>query len=208
MNLRRLAPFVAIGLAIAGCVADDQDSISGTLPGSRDSNPLTGAFGQSGLLFDSSCEIALERIKEVALTEVTPWGLETDYWLRGPVLAVEEAMEFDDAGAPDMAESSQGSGAPEFSETNTQEVGVDEGDILETNGTHIFKADSSGISVIDVNTLDVNQAAVLPEGQHHLILHKDKLAVVSSLWSSWDTTHLRMFSVSGSGELQLETTEI
>lgn len=208
MNFRRLAPFVAIGLAMAGCIADDQDSTSGTLHDERESNLPTGAFGQIGLLFDSSCEIALERIKEVALTEVTPWGLETDYWRQGPVLAVEPAMEFDDAGAPDMAESSQGSGAPEFSETNTQEIGVDEGDILETNGTHIFKADSSGISVIDVSTLEVKQAAVLPEGQHHLILHEDRLAVVSSLWSSWDTTHLRIFSVTGDGNLELETTEI
>ena len=40
---------------------------------------------------------------------------------------------------------------PDYSGTNTQEVGVDEGDIVETNGTHVFVAVADGVRIVEVD---------------------------------------------------------
>ena len=74
-------------LTTTGCIADDTDSyrqnLSGseTLPSVTQPNRPTGAFGRTGLLFDTTCDVILDEIKTIALEEVTPWGLESDYWM-------------------------------------------------------------------------------------------------------------------------------
>ena len=119
-------------LTTTGCIADDTDSdgqhSSGTETSSSatEPNPPTGAFGRTGLLFDTTCDAILDEIKTIALTEVTPWGLESDYW----ILEEESFMEVEESvGATEMSDASADSSRGDFSETNTQEVGVDEGDI-------------------------------------------------------------------------------
>ena len=197
-------------LATTGCIADDTDSFgrassgSETPPSITQPNQPTGAFGRSGLLFDTTCDVILNEIKTIALTEVTPWGLESDYWMieDRAVMEVEEPV-----GAAEMSDTSAGSSAPDFSETNTQEVGVDEGDVVETDGFRIFRASQNQLDVIDVDTLSVTYSVVLPEGSHHLVLHDGHLAVVSDLWQLWDTTHIRVFNVTGNGDIQLNSTE-
>ena len=39
------------------------------------------------------------------------------------------------------------------------------------------------------------------------MLHEGQLAVVSDLWQSWDTTHIRVLSVTENGSVQLQSTE-
>ena len=194
MNFVKNTAILLIGaVATTGCIADDTDSFgqlssgSGTLPSVTQPYRPTGAFGRSGLLFDTTCDVILNEIKTIALTEVTPWGLEGGYWMfeESAVMAVEES-----AGAAEMSDMSADSSARDFSETNTQEIGVDEGDILETDGTHIFRASQNQLDIIDVDTLTVTDSVIIPEGTHHLVLHEGQLAVVSDLWQSWDTTHI------------------
>ena len=111
-------------------------------------------------------------------------------------MEVEESV-----GATEMSDASADSSRGDFSETNTQEVGVDEGDILETDGIRIFRASSNQLDVIDVETLGVTDSVILPNGTHNLVLHDGQLAVVSNLWQSWDTTHIRVFTVTEDGRL-------
>ena len=197
-------------LTTTGCIADDTDSdgqhSSGTETSSSatEPNPPTGAFGRTGLLFDTTCDAILDEIKTIALTEVTPWGLESDYW----ILEEESFMEVEESvGASEMSDASADSSRGDFSETNTQEVGVDEGDILETDGIRIFRASSNQLDVIDVETLGVTDSVILPDGTHNLVLHDGQLAVVSNLWQSWDTTHIRVFTVTEDGRIELQSTE-
>ena len=74
-------------LTTTGCIADDTDSYRQNLSGSETSSSVTqpnlptGAFGRTGLLFDTTCDVILDEIKTIALEEVTPWGLESDYWM-------------------------------------------------------------------------------------------------------------------------------
>ena len=208
--VKNTAILLIAALATTGCIADDADSFgqlssgNGTLPSVTQPYRPTGAFGRSGLLFDTTCDVILNEFKTIALTEVTPWGLEGDYWMieESAVMAVEDSV-----GAAEMSEMSADSSARDFSETNTQEIGVDEGDILETDGTHIFRASHDQLDIIDVDTLTVTDSVILPEGTHHLVLHDGQLAVVSDLWQSWDTTHIRVFSVTEDGSVQLQSTE-
>lgn len=197
-------------LTTTGCIADDTDSyrqnLSGseTLPSVTQPNRPTGAFGRTGLLFDTTCDVILDEIKTIALEEVTPWGLESDYWM------IEERIDMEveeSVAASEMSDASADSPARDFSETNTQEVGVDEGDIIETDGIHIFRASHNQLDIIDVDTLQVVDSVTLPDGTHHLVLHEGQLAVVSDLWQSWDTTLIRVLSVTENGSVQLQSTE-
>lgn len=197
-------------LTTTGCIADDTDSdgqhLSGseTLPSATQSDRPTGAFGRTGLLFDSTCDVILDEIKTIALREVTPWGLESDYW----ILEERFDMEIEESvAASEMSDAPADSATGDFSETNTQEIGVDEGDIIETDGIRIFRASVNQLDVIDVDRLKVVDSVTLPAGTHHLVLHEGQLAVVSDLWQSWDTTHIRVFSVTENGNVQLQSVE-
>ena len=56
-------------------------------------NLPTGAFGRTGLLFDTTCDVILDEIKTIAHEEVTPWGLESDYWMIEEIdMEVEESV--------------------------------------------------------------------------------------------------------------------
>lgn len=66
----------------------------------------------------------------------------------GPVLA-------DLAGpAPAAAEDSAGSANADFSTTNLQEAGVDESDVVKSDGTHLYVADGDELRIVRVQPLD------------------------------------------------------
>jgi uncharacterized secreted protein with C-terminal beta-propeller domain len=55
----------------------------------------------------------------------------------------ESSMEAPEAGSGDMGGGQSDSSVPEFSETNVQEAGVDEPDVVKTNGTHVYTINSN-----------------------------------------------------------------
>ena len=93
-----------------------------------------------------------------ALQRVTAWGLGGDPWnyYGGPVPMMEMATADGPAnGGPathavERPDCRAGADSRTFSGTNTQEVGVDEGDIVETDGTHVFVASQDGVRIVDV----------------------------------------------------------
>src|SRR3954469_20053553 len=89
----------------------------------------------------------------------------------------------DQAGAP-QASGGEGT-STDFSTTNVQEQGVDEPDIVKTDGTTIFAVVNGVLHSIDARgaepkLLDTLQ---LDEGYgHELLLHGDRLLVVQNAW--------------------------
>jgi len=93
-----------------------------------------------------------------------------------------------DGAAPSpAAESQRGAGAdrPDFSQTNAQETGVDEPDIVKTDGRTVFAIAEGKLRALDVSggaprllgTLDLGGA-----GGHQLLIRADRLLVMSSAY--------------------------
>jgi uncharacterized secreted protein with C-terminal beta-propeller domain len=87
-----------------------------------------------------------------------------------------------DADADMSAESGSSSG--NYSQTNTQEQGVDEADFIKTNGTHIFVA--SGLDLVIATVLDngeLDEAGRLTVGGRpdEMFLYRDMVVVFSTL---------------------------
>lgn len=141
-------------------------------------------FGASRLLSGADCDVVLERIVTVALERVTAWGLDQPYdWRVMPV----EVMATDDIAMAESAATDAGS-APAFSDTNTQEAGVDEADTVETDGRVLYTVDENGVTIIDIATATVLATINLEPADHRLLLADGILTVISSPWSRWNTT--------------------
>jgi hypothetical protein len=82
------------------------------------------------------------------------------------------------------------SSAPEagtdFSETNVQEAGVDEADLVKTNGRHLFVASGGALRVLDVTDAQprVVGRLALPGSAHQLLLRGSRLLVLAAAESA------------------------
>jgi hypothetical protein len=192
---------------LTGCIADDPDaapprsttSVSATgeqIPPASNDGPQFGGFGSSRMGFFSDCPQLLGYLREHTLERVTEWGLGYGYYpyARGDMAAAAEttAAASDSAGGMQSAPAATG---PTYSETNTQEVGVDEGDIVETNGTHLFVAGQDGVRIVDVAASDVAATLAVPQGSHQLILDGTRLMVATQPWNSGQEIVVSLFDV-------------
>lgn len=144
---------------------------------------LSNLTSQVGTI--NSCSALSERFQE---HNYTPY-----YYLSEPMM-MDDMEESNDMGAGDSAVSMEaGSGYTEdmtkyeFSETNIQEAGVDEPDVVKTNGTHIYTINSDyrspAVQVVKTNSGDMElESSILfnnstPSG---IFLKDDKLIVLTS----------------------------
>ncbi|MBI4885455.1 MAG: beta-propeller domain-containing protein, partial [Actinobacteria bacterium] len=160
--------------------------------------PAAG-FGSSRLAFFEDCPDLLGYLRTQALERVTAWGLDGGggYYYRfegvvtseiSPTAASDEKSSTDFGAAPSTE-------APTYSGTNTQEVGVDEGDVVETNGTYIFVAGQDGVRIIEVATASVVTNLEVPDGTHQLLLDGTRLLVVTQPWSGAEDTVVSLYDV-------------
>src|SRR4051812_45973542 len=120
-----------------------------------------------------SCGELLGYAKSRAARFVGPWGL-------GPAgVAVRTAQ-------PPVATGSRERGAApkqgvDYSGTNVQEEGVDEPDLVKTNGTTLFAVSNGKLSAVDVRGRPkLLDSLALDNGwSHELLLHGDRLLVLS-----------------------------
>jgi hypothetical protein len=217
---RRVAAVIGSSLLVVsavGCAGDEPDatptSVAGpgaTEPGepepgepepgapdtsgSRPSRP-SGGFGTSRLTFFGECDDLLAYLQAETLDRVTAWGLGYGGYypmaVRGDMTASTEAPAAMDesAGAPL-------DDGPAYSTTNTQEQGVDEGDIVETNGGYVFVASTDGVRIVDVERADVVERLDVPEGEHQLLLDDDRLLVATQLWANAEESVVSLYDVS------------
>ncbi|MCB0991519.1 MAG: beta-propeller domain-containing protein [Acidimicrobiales bacterium] len=154
------ATFLAFATATAACTSDGEKSSGG------DPTPSTIDIGTPGIdtqlisalaAFDS-CDAFLDHMKTNALEVVGPWGLNNG-WFGGPFMAVDDV-------AMDAAASGEATGAPfaesatettaarqegvDFSGTNIQEAGVDEPDLVKTDGSRMLVIADGTLHLLDV----------------------------------------------------------
>jgi hypothetical protein len=168
----------------------------GTVPSTAPSGPQ--GFASANLQFFGDCDALLGYMKTEASKRVTAWGLGGGvYYGDGRVMEGDMATT-DDAGAgtPEGAPSPGLVEGQDYSGTNTQEVGVDEGDIVETDGVHVYVASTDGLRIVSVADADVVAEPELPQGAHQLLLDGGRLVVVTSSWGGAPDTIVSLFDVS------------
>jgi len=166
------------------------------IPSDRTHGPARfSSFGSSRLRFFAECPDLLAYMQDEATKRVTAWGLNggpLGRYFPGMPLASAAGAPAGTA-APMAVEDSAASGAPtaaappNFSGTNTQEVGVDEGDIVETDGTHVFVASQDGVRIVDVASAQVISRLDVPQGTSQLLLDGTRLLVVTQPYTGVDT---------------------
>lgn len=111
----------------------------------------------SALAAFDSCDAFLDHMKANALEVVGPWGLDSG-WYGGPFITettVEASAEADtaagdagDSGA--VAREQGGQEGVDFSGTNVQEAGVDEPDLVKTDGSRMLVVSEGSLHLLDV----------------------------------------------------------
>lgn len=148
----------------------------------------SGVVAAGSLVQFDDCGPLLEHLQREALDRVTAWGLPGGWWWGGPV-----AMEGDvavDFAAP--AESNEGGrvagmvAGEDYSATNVQEIGVDEPDVMKTDGNLLVTVVQQVLRVVDLTGAEPVQLATmrLPDdlGDPQLLLDGDRLLVVGQRW--------------------------
>ena len=171
--LARLAPVCLAGiLGAAACTDTAETGGNGLDPDRTPSTDLSSddIVLTSGLQTVDSCDALLERIKDEAIERVGPYGFQSDnYFFEGGIRLEagddEEAAESEAQAAPATTTAARAdsglaaadgddSGAltesgEDFSETNNQEQGVDEADLVKTDGERLVIVSGSTLRVID-----------------------------------------------------------
>lgn len=98
-----------------------------------------------------SCDHALTSLRAAVMPYVGPYGI--DIYGGGATDAVgPDAAAGEDKGAAAAPESAEGSAPSDYSGTNTQEVGIDEPDIVKTDGKRILVLRDGVLRVVDAAT--------------------------------------------------------
>lgn len=143
--LRRRGMWRRIGLLVGGGIAAGAVVLINVVPADE--------AAASGLVPFDSCADALDHLKDEAAERAGPWGLGGGGAMplvadgAGRDMALESG---DDAAAVAPNETSDAAGSSSHSTTNVQEIGVDEPDIVKTDGRLIVTTTGSTLRVVDV----------------------------------------------------------
>ena len=122
----------------------------------------------------------------------------------GDVMLLEESAEITtmDAGAADTAANQKVTGDADYSQTNVREAGVDEGDVVKTDGSYLYILKSSGsVRIVDIRGTKMKEIAEiqpekLNESIEDLYLDGDRLMLVTTGYeSSMEEAESDMYTV-------------
>ena len=152
----------AVTALLAGGCTRSAGSPAGTPPG--------GTAKVALVAFDS-CAGALRELTRAAAPFVGPFGLPGPGDQGGVAVAArEDSAVGGEAAAP---------AAPEHSSTNTHEAGVDEPDLVKTDGRRLVTVVDGRLRVVDLASRRVTATLDLPDGPaEQLLLHGDRALVV------------------------------
>jgi hypothetical protein len=138
-----------------------------------------------GLEEFTNCDAMLTYVKNAALARVGPYGLGSPMYWRGPVTApgpMPGGRPVDGGAAtPPPSPTSPGPGVPDHSGTNVQEAGVDEPDIVKTDGRRLLSVINNQLLITDLTGATPRLAGklALPYGAQ-LLLQGDHVLVISN----------------------------
>jgi uncharacterized secreted protein with C-terminal beta-propeller domain len=176
------AAVVGLGLGAAGSAV-----VVGLADG--ESTPPPDPPGTIGLVAYDSCQSALRELKNAALPHVGPYGFGSE------ILSLEQDAQVAAPGR-DGAESAAAAGGPGsadrqggYSTTNVHESGVDEPDLVKTDGRRVVTVANGALDVVDVATHKMTariplstgaEDPVYGSGADQLLLDGDRALVMIS----------------------------
>ena len=187
---------------LVGCSSGETSSDS-TISGSSLINTLTDEISTYAGFND--CESVLDWTKAEMLKRVGPYGLETypymyANWRTG---VMEDSMAAStEAPAADTSSGAEFAPMPGTSTTNTQEVNVDEGDIVETDGRYVYSIIDHRVRSVDIDNAVLLSEIDLPQGDSQMVLSGDQLLVATMTWTSAADTIVSQFEITD-GSLEM-----
>ena len=187
---KTLALLMAGVLAVSACSGKPQTSAGGT---DRPEDETVIELGSDEIVLTArlvrfdDCDALLDRLRSDAAERVGPWGFGPERYATGGI--EEEGMPAEaaeDAGdVADSAASSPAAQAPalvegvDYSGTNVQEAGVDEADIIKTDGRRIFVMSAGRLVVVDASSREIlGSVRVADARSAELFLHGDSLLAI------------------------------
>ena len=187
--MRRFAAAMAVGsLLLAACtsgatVAEETSDTTRRVP----AQPQFQVAG--GLEPFDACEDLLGWITSHAVDLVGPYGFDGAYpYLRGDVVFEESIGAGADAAAEAAPRSAPtGPASDDFTSTNVQELGIDEPDIVKTDGERIVVVSGNQLHVVTVANGRLALAGTVDLGfwTQDLFLTGDRVIAVSNGWNDW-----------------------
>ena len=129
----------------------------------------------------SDCGAVLGYVHANAAGVVGPWGLVGGQRLEGDVIE-EGAIVADSAASGDFASLQAG---VDYSTSNVQEAGIDEPDVIKTDGERIIVATQNRVQIVDVTGPEPSLAATLDLDDlwgWRLLLHGDRVLAFATRW--------------------------
>jgi uncharacterized secreted protein with C-terminal beta-propeller domain len=127
----------------------------------------------------TSCDELLSSVREAAKRSVGPWGFANG----GGMYFAEDAR---GVPVPAQADGAAKNAAPaqgqDYSGTNTHTAGVDEPDLVKTDGKRILVVSGSSLHVIDAQTKKQTSQIPLEPGTSQLLLQGDHVLVLSQTY--------------------------
>ncbi|MEN9801919.1 MAG: hypothetical protein RLZ37_1044, partial [Actinomycetota bacterium] len=185
-------PAIAAALVMSSCSGGDGDT---SFAGGGD----TQDSAESSFEDFASCDAFISWTKAEMRKRVGPYGLDAYPWM----YARSASEGLSEAPMPDIA-SDAGGVMPDTSVTNTQEIDVDEGDIVETDGRFVYSIVDNRLRSVDLDSATLLDEIDLPTGDSQMILSGGRLIVVTSQWDATADTVVTVYSVAG-GKLSFES---
>jgi hypothetical protein len=169
---------VVAGLAVAGCSGHETDPAP-----KRTGQPQPGGLAAARLVSSSDCPALLSGLRKATAAQVGPFGLAESWGVRRPL----------PGSAGDAAELGRAQGAPgaesaptsDHSATNVQEAGVDEPDLVKTDGRRIIAIARGRLQVVDAASHRVTGTLALPGTrgvvEDDLLLSGNRVLVIERL---------------------------
>lgn len=164
----RVVVALAAVVGLAGCTGSGPEPEPGPTPSPGPDG------GRVGLVAFDSCENARQELVRAATPHVGPYGLvvPTARTAGSPSVSAREDSAAGGAAAPAPA-------TPEHSTTTVHEAGVDEPDVVKTDGRRLVSVVDGRLRVVDLASRAVTTVAGLPSGPStQLLLHGDRALVV------------------------------
>ena len=161
---------------------------------------LDAGLGSEIAQFESEAELKSSLIERAVAqyewafgneVNIGPCGIWGDCWWPEVDFVADGAVPPSAGGGAGAGGGDEAAREPSFSDTNTQVVGVDEGDIVETDGHFIYILSNNTVTIVDVADQEHPRVAdryELDEGSYgqEMYLDGDRLMVISNGWNYID----------------------
>ena len=181
---RALAALAAVSLGVAACSSPDSDPAAsgGSVVGLQGSSPVLLQSGRS-------CDAVLEDFQALAPTILQGsfgadgTGFDDVAEFEGDMSTSAGAAASDEtaqpAAAPDSAAREEGAAGGGTSDTNTQEEGIDEPDVVETDGDFVYLVDGEVLVILDGATAEVVSRTQLAGFGAQIMLSGDRILAIT-----------------------------